>query len=185
MEFLQHLWLAIVLAAVAAWMWSFLSWAALDIHGKDFKKLPDENAVTDHLRTLAIPPGVYSFPHASHKDAKSPEFKEKWTKGPLGTLSVWSPKISMPRNMLLTLLVYLVVSFLIAYAAHLALPHGSSFTRVMQITGTMGVLAYTFAFLPNMIWFQAPKRVAMLCIADGLIQGLASGAIFAALWPAK
>lgn len=184
MDFLTQHWSAILLSALAAWVWSFLSWAVLNIHCNDFVGLPDEDGFTAAMRSLNIAPGVYGFPHPrDHKEGRSPEFMAKWKAGPLGLLHVWSPKFNMPRNMLLTLLVYVVASCLAAYVGHLALPRGSGFAKVFQLLGTVGVLAYSFAFLPNMIWFQGRPRTAILNVADGVVQGLATGAVFAAMWP--
>ncbi len=44
-------------------------------------------------------------------------------------------------------------SFLIAYLATLALESGASFSKVFQVTGTLGILAYAFGNVPNTIWF--------------------------------
>jgi hypothetical protein len=57
MAFVHQLWLAIVLSAAAAWFWSFLSWAALDLHGKDFHQPPDDGKLCDAVRSLNFPPG--------------------------------------------------------------------------------------------------------------------------------
>lgn len=183
MGFIGDLWLAIVLSAAAAWFWCFLSWAALDLHRGDFKGVPDEERLTALLREMNLPPEYYSFPFARGAAKKDPAFAAKWKAGPLGILQVWSPKISMPKNMLLSYLVNLAVSFLMAYVGSLALPHGSSFLQVMQVMGTVGVLSYAFAFLPGMVWFQGPPRVAAVAVVDGVVQGLAVGLVFAAMWP--
>jgi hypothetical protein len=183
MDFVSHLWPAILASAAAAWFWSFLSWAMLRVHAGDFKGVPDEPRFLELIRELNLPPEYYSFPHMTKESCKDPAMKERWKTGPLGILHVWSPKFSMGRNMILTYLVYTVVSFLIAYVGDIALPHGSPFARVMQVTGTMGVLAYSFAFLPGMIWFQGRPRVMFTSILDGVVQGLATGAVFAAMWP--
>jgi hypothetical protein len=90
----------------------------------------------------------------------------------------------MPRNMLLSYLTNLAVSFLMAYVGYEVLPAGTGFTRVWQVMGTIGVLTYSIAFIPNMIWFQGRGRVLALCVLDGVITGLAVGATFAAMWPA-
>jgi hypothetical protein len=62
------------------------------------------------------------------------------------------------------------------------MPHATHL-KAFQVTGTMGILAYCFAFLPNMIWFQAERRARITAIGDGLVQGLATGAVFALFWP--
>lgn len=183
MEFLGQLWLAIVLSAVAAWAWSFLTWAALGIHKKDFQRLPDEPRFEAAMLELGIRPGYYHFPHMEKCDMKDPAIKARWSREPMGILHLWTPKFSMARNMGLTLLTYLVVSVLMAYVGHQTLSAGAGFAKVFQVMGTIGVLAYTFAFIPNMIWFQGRGRVLALCVMDGIIQGLAVGAVFAAMWP--
>lgn len=183
MGFIGDLWLAILASAAAAWFWSFLSWAVLDLHRGDFKGIPDEARLNAVLRELNLPPDQYCFPFATGKAKKDPAFAERWKAGPLGILHVWSPGISMGRNMILSYLVCVAVSFLMAYVGSRALPPGSSFAEVMQVMGTMGVLAYSFAFLNTMIWFQGPPRAMATAVLDGVAQGLATGAVFAALWP--
>jgi hypothetical protein len=54
---------------------------------------------------------------------------------------------------------------------------------VFQVLGAAGILAYTFSFLPQMIWFQATPSAKVAGIIDGLVSGVATGLIFAALWP--
>ncbi len=183
MEFVSKLWLVILLAGAAAWVWSFLSWAALNLHGKDFEKLPDEDKLRGIIRDMGIPFGVYFMPMMDHKSRNTPEGKAKCGQPPMGILHLMNPKMSMPRNMLLSFLVNLAVAFLMAYVGHLTLPAGTGFAKVMQVMGTIGVLSYSFAFLPNMIWFQARGRVALLCVIDGIVAGLAVGAVFAGMWP--
>ncbi len=183
MEFIGALWHAILLAALAAWFWSFLSWAAMNLHGPEFRKLPDEDAFSTALRGLKIPRGVYMFPYASGKDGSSTEFRNKWNAGPVGMLHVWTPHVSMAKNMILTYLTYVVASVLTAYVAYEVLPAGSEFLRVFRIVGTIGVLTYCIAFIPTMVWFQGQPRAMAMAIIDGLVQGLCVAAVFAWLWP--
>jgi hypothetical protein len=182
---LLDLWLPILLSAAAVWFWAFLSWAILPIHRRDHGPLPDEEALLRYLRELNLPPGAYGFPHAKdsaqHKD---PAFVEKWKAGPTGMLNVLDPKAGMGMNMLLTFIVYLIVSLLIGYIGWAAgLPRGADFWSIFRVLGTAGILAYTFAFLPSMIWFQATPNAKLAGIMDGLISGVVTGLIFAALWP--
>lgn len=184
MEFLTHLWLPMVLSALAVWFWSFLSWAILPLHKKDWRVLPSEGAFATALKPLNIAPGVYGFPHcADNKQRRDPAFEAKWKAGPVGLLYMWNPSPSMGANMIASFALYIVMSFLIAYAGYAAIPHASH-AKAMQVIGAIAVLAYSFAFLPNMIWFQGEKRAMATAVFDGLVQGLATGAIFAAMWPA-
>src|SRR5215471_18048210 len=115
MAFLEHLWLPILLSAAAVWIASAVIWMFLPHHKDDFDKLPDEEGFIGSLRNFSLAPGNYGFPYCGDKSKMNdPEFKKKWEEGPLGLLNVW-PKPNMARNMVLTFLVYLVVSSLIAY----------------------------------------------------------------------
>src|SRR5262245_16007129 len=157
------LWLPILLAAVAVWFWAFLSWAVLPLHKRDFGKLPNEDGFLNSMKSMGIPQGAYGFPYCSdNKERNNPEFVAKWKSGPAGMLNVWNPNASMGMNMVLSFLVYLIVSAMIAYlAASAGMPRGAGFSRALQVIGTAGVLAYTFAALPQMIWFQANANAKM------------------------
>jgi hypothetical protein len=91
---------------------------------------------------------------------------------------------SMGANMAKSFAVYLVVSTLIGYlAVAIPLPHGAPFSKVFQVLGTAGILAYAFAFLPGDIWFQQSRRATVANVIDGIAFGLITGAVFAGLWP--
>jgi hypothetical protein len=183
MEFISKLWLPILLSAVAVWFWAFLSWAVLALHKRDMRPLPNEEAFANAVRALNLPAGVYAFPYCEdHKQHKDPAFQAKWKAGPVGQISIWRPCPNMGANMLMSFLVYLAVSFFIAYAGYAAMPIASH-SKAFQVAGAMGIIAYCFAALPVMIWFQALTHTKVMAVIDGIIQGLITGAIFAAMWP--
>lgn len=180
---LSHLWLPVLAGAAAVWIASAVVWMALPHHRKDWKKLPDEDRFMNALREMNVPQGVYGFPHfASHGECSSPEAQARWKKGPVGLLSVWDPNVSMARNMIVTFLVYIVVSAMIAYLGVIAIESGADFLRAFQILGTAGVLAYSFAFIPSGVWFQQ-GRGTIINVFDGIAYGLITGAVMASLWP--
>ena len=182
---LAHLWLPILLSAVVVWFWAFLSWAILPIHKGDFSGVPGEDEFLKAIRGLNLPQGNYGFPHCgSHAQRNDSAFVEKWKSGPVGMINVWNPNPSMGSNMIATFVVYLVVSLLIGYIGVAAgLPRGVGFMKIFQVLGTVGIVAYSFAFLPSMIWFQASSSAKFTGMLDGVISGLLTGIIFAALWP--
>jgi len=191
-EFLTALWIPILASAAAVWIISAVFWMAINHHNKDFDRLPDEAAFIAAVKSLNIPPGVYGFPYFGDRSAcNTPEGKKAMTEGPLGMLYNWRPGLGMGKNMVITFLVYIAVSVCIAYIAWNAFRHDGvpvapapSFGRVMQITGTAGVAAYAFAFIPGGVWFQAKGRSLVLGMIDGVVYGLVTGAIFAWRWPA-
>lgn len=173
----------ILASAAAVWFWCFLSWAILPIHHKDWQPLPDEEKSLDTLRNLGLAPGTYVFPECSHGKGNKEEMMAKWKRGPAGMLSIWPGNPSMGGKMIASFLVNVVVSLFVGYIASETLLRGAGFVRVLQVTGTCGLLAYCFAFLPNHIWFNAPKRATVTCVFDGVVQGLLVGLVFALLWP--
>jgi hypothetical protein len=185
MDLLAKLWIAIPLAAVAVFFWSFFSWAVSGLHRADARALANEDEVMAALRQLSVTPGSYLFPFAhSNASGKDPAFIAKWKAGPAGKLVVFTPNPSMAGNMVASFAVYLVASFLVAYLTTLARPAGSSFWSVFQVATTAGVLAYTIGELPTLIWFQGSTHAKVMAVVDGLVMGSITGAVLAAMWPA-
>jgi hypothetical protein len=184
MEPLIHLWLPILLSAVAVWVISAIVWMVLPHHKQDFIGLLDEDDFMDHVRKSGIKPGNYVFPDFRRRDAmKSEKTQKALNEGPVGHLSVWRTPVTMGDKLVATFIVYLVVSTLIAYLTRVALPGPAEFAKVFQVAATAGILAYSFSFIPNALWFGAYKRTIIASFIDGIIYGLITGAIFAWLWP--
>ena len=184
MDFLLSLWLPILLSAAVVWIVSAIVWMALPHHKSDFIGLPDEDAFVEYIRKSGIKPGNYVFPDFRKREAmKSEKVSKAIEEGPIGHLSLWRPPLTMGGKMVATFVVYLVVSILIAYLASVALPRTAEFVRVFQVVGTAGILAYSFSFIPNAIWFGAYRRTIVASIIDGIVFGAITGAIFAWRWP--
>src|SRR5687767_1930042 len=185
---LPELWLPIVLSAVAVFIASALAWMLMPHHKGDFKKLPNEDAVMAAVRQLNVSPGLYFFPNMAecNKAKMDPQAKLKFEQGPHGMLQVWPPGAfgKMGRNMALSFVFYLIVSFFVAYLASRSLAPNASFGYIFQITGTAAIMAYCFARIPNDIWFGTPPRNIVNNLIDGIAFGLITAAIFAWLWPA-
>ena len=182
MDFLTALWVPILLSAGLLFFVSAIAWMALPHHRDDYRKLPDEDALMGHVRQLKIPAGRYSFPHfGSNQNSKDPELQRKLQEGPMGLLTVMGP-MTMGQNMLKTLVYFLLTSSLLAYLAWITVgtETAPTFARVFRVVGTAAVLTYTCSAVPNDIWFKRPLWTNLL---DGVVYGLITGALFAALWP--
>jgi len=183
MEQLIDLWLPILLSAVAVWVASALAWMVLPHHHKDMGPLPDEDAFIASLKAQGVKPGSYSFPHcADHASRKDPELMRKWKEGPAGFMTILG-QVNMGRNMVLSLLVYLVISVFVGYVSSQARAPGEGFADVLQITATTGIMAYLFGWMGGAIWFGMPKNAWISNTIDSVAYGLITGLIFAALWP--
>jgi hypothetical protein len=185
MVFLGALWLPIVVSAVLVFVASALTHMVLPYHRTEWSAAPGAEAIQGALRGAA--PGTYAFPTATEpKDRMSPEWLQRWAEGPSGWLTV-VPRgpISMPRNLGLSLLLNLLVSFLTAYVAWRAFPGGLApgYRAVFRLTATVGFMTYALAPAYDSIWFGRPWRTSLYTALDGLIFGLVMGGAFGWLWP--
>jgi hypothetical protein len=177
---LLSLWLPILLAGVALFFASFLSWMVVQLHQGDWKKLAKEDQIMQAVRDSEVPIGSFLFPGCgSGEEMKSPEYAQKRETGPCGTLTI-DPQVNRGRNLALTVLYFLVVNFCLRALATLALQPGAGFMPVFRFVSTAGLLTYLAAMVQHAIWFH--NRIVGHVI-ESIAYAAISGAIFAALWP--
>ncbi len=178
---LASLILPIVLSAVALFFASFLSWMVLQLHRQDWVKIAREDDLIRCVRELGISRGNYAFPACETKaEMNSDAFKQKMQTGPSGVLTVFPP-FSMGRNLGLTFVYFLVVSFCLAYLATLGVAPGADFMAVFRFVSTAALLAFLPAIVQHAIWFHC--RIVGHVI-ESIVYAAIVGAIFAAMWPA-
>jgi hypothetical protein len=178
---LSSLWLPIILSGVALFFASWAAWMLLPHHKGEWKGLPEEEGVMGALRKFNVPPGQYMFPHAcSHDEMKGEDFKRRMEAGPIGALAVWKSRPNMGVNMVCTLLFFTIANGVIAYLAGMVIPPSPDRWFVFRFVATAGILTYGTANILNGIWFG---RKMVADIVDGIVYGLITGLIFAALWP--
>lgn len=183
MEMLFSLWLPILLCAVVLFFASFIAWTVLPHHKPDIKKWPDEDRLMSFVRESGAGPGLYMFPLIKGEDMKADWAKQRYESGPWGVVNVWPDKSNMGRNMALSVIYFLVVSFFVAYVGASSLAPGASFGHVFQVLGTTAILAYAAGSILNEIWFTKPFRAKLMNFIDGVAYGVITGLVFALLWP--
>jgi len=181
---LTSLWLPILLAALACHLASFVLWAATKWHKPDVNPVPDQDAADAAINGLNLKPGFYMLP-CTHDNAewKSEAFLDRYKRGPWATLNVFPARPNMGKNLGLTLLMFFVVSFLIAYLGSSVMAPGTEYMKVFQVTGTAAILAYTFGGMANGIWFGKQTAWVLRDIIDALIYAGITAGMFAWLWP--
>lgn len=180
---LMDLWLPVLLATVVVFVLSFLAWTVSPHHKPEFRKLDSEGEVLDTVRRLSIPAGGYMFPYCDAAMMKTDEGKGLMERGPWGRLRVYGKKPGIGGSLLGSFVFYLVVSVSIAYIGSATVPAGAAFEQVLQVLGTVAILAYTAALIPHIIWFERSWRVFFTNLLDGVVYGLATGLILAWMWP--
>ena len=179
---LISLWIPIVAAALATHIASTIAWTVAPHHKPDVTPLPDDQLIGELIKKNNLGPGAYMFPGIDYNDWNNPEVKARFDAGPFGMVMIWN-KPNMGINIGLTLLFFFVASFFLGYVASVALEPGAPFMKVFQLVGTVGVMTYCFASVPNDIWFRRPTRWFLTNKLDGIIYGLIAGLVFASLWP--
>jgi len=185
MSLLGALWLPIVLSAVLVFMASAIIHMVLKYHNRDYKGLPNEDAVRAALRAGNPEPRQYIIPYcADMKDMESPEMQQKYLEGPVGVLHLRRPGPPTMGPMLLQWFLFiLAVSFFLGYLAAITIEPDAHYLRVFRVVGAAGFLAYAAGQVPAAIWMGKPWPVAWKEVFDGLVYGLLTAGTFGWLWP--
>jgi hypothetical protein len=180
---LGALWLPILVSSVLVFVASSLVWMVLPHHRNDWKGLPGEAAILGTLDRLA--PGQYRFPFtADRKEMRSPEFAKKMEAGPMGLLIVMpKSQLNMGKSLVFWFMHLIVISTFTAYLAGHTLSAGATYLAVFRVVGTVGVLAYAGAIVPQSIWWGRTWSSTLTEILDGVVYGLLTAGAFGWLWP--
>ncbi|HSC27418.1 MAG TPA: hypothetical protein VLD67_09100 [Vicinamibacterales bacterium] len=175
----------ILLSAVVVFVASSIIHMVLPFHRNDLRRLPKEDDVLDALRRLNIPPGDYAAPHAgSPAGMKSPEFLEKWKKGPivLMTVAPGGPPTLAP-SLIQWFLYSILVSVFAGYVAGRAVGPGTEYLQVFRFAGVTAFVGYSLALMQHSIWNKRSWATTLKSMADGLLYGLLTAGVFGWLWP--
>lgn len=178
------LWLPILVSTIAMFFFSYLSWEVLGLHDKDWRKMDDEDKLMDCIRDMNIAEGNYQLPGGdSAKEMHTPEYQEKYKKGPRAVMSVL-PQMNIGKSLAMTALFFLACNITFAYLANFALKPGTDpgadFLTVFRFVATITLMTCCASSLLNSVWFRT--RVVGHLI-EAFCYCLIAGGIFAALWP--
>jgi len=181
---LGALWLPILLSAVIVFVASSVMHTLLKYHNSDYRKLPEEDKILAALRPANLTPGLYIFPHCTHKEMKSPALMEKFKQGPVGFMTIRPNGLpAMPKFLVQWFIYCLVIGFFVAYlTAHTVAP-GAHYLVVFRVAGTAAFMAYALGHLSNVIWKGQTWSATIKEVIDGLVYGLLTAGTFGWLWP--
>jgi hypothetical protein len=184
--FVLHLWLPILVSAVAVFLLSSVIHMLTPWHKSDYPKLANEDAVSDALRALNIPAGEYFAPRpADRAGMRSPEFAERVKRGPVFMINIFpAGGMNMGRGLGLWFLYCLIVN---GFAGHIAEGAGLMRTddhRILHTVGLSAFLGYAAALWQGSVWYRRPWLTTFKGTVDGLIYAAVTALIFTWLWPA-
>lgn len=182
---LIDLWLPILLSAVIVFVASSIFHMMLPIHKNDYRTLPDEDKALAALREAGATPGHYMFPACNDmKLMKSPEMLEKYTRGPVGFMTILpNGPFNMGKGLGLWFVFCLIVGIFTAYIGSLALPAGSGYDMVFRVTGAVAILGYAFTHFVDSVWKGLSWSITVKFMAEGVVYALLTAGVFGWLWP--
>jgi hypothetical protein len=182
---LHTLWLPIVLSSVIVFVASSVIHMAPLWHKSDYPQMPQESAVREALRPLAIAPGDYFIPRAaSMQDMRTPEFVEKMKQGPVAVITVMpNGMIDMRRSLIQWFVFLLVVGAFVAYITSRSLEVGTPYMRVFKSVGVTAFACYVLALCELSIWYRRSWSLTAKAALDGLIYAALTAGVFGWLWP--
>ena len=185
MTSLTALWLPIFVSAVIVFVASSIIHMFVPWHKGDYRKVPNEDKFMDALRPMASPPGDYMVPRAgSMEEMRTPEFKEKFNKGPVLMFTMFpGGSMSMGSNMVQWFIYVVVVSIFSAYVGSRALQPHANYLEVFRFAGTAAFLTYAGALWPMSIWYRRAWSTTIKSTIDGLIYAGLTAGTFGWLWP--
>ena len=174
------LWLPILATGLVTHVLSSLAWMVLPHHKPEWTRFPAEDSLLDLINKESIPAGQYMFPFAADtSEMKSDAFQQKQQRC-RGMLVLWPQPINMGVAIGQTLAFFFVAAFCIGYVASLALVPDDSFFHVFRVVTTVGLLTHCLGIFPGVFWF---KRQVAMDLLDKVAYAVATGLIFAVLWP--
>jgi hypothetical protein len=182
---LSHLWLPILLSAVAVFVASSIIHMASPWHKNDYPKMANEDAVSDAMRPLAIPPGDYFFPRpASMADMKTPAFLERLDRGPSVIMTVLPNGYRPMGPIFVQWFAYLLfVSFLAACVAAPAIPAGAPGAYVFHEVALVSFAAYALGLWQLSIWYSRSWSITLKSTVDAIIYAALTGLVMQWMWP--
>jgi hypothetical protein len=181
---LSALLLPILLSAVAVFILSSIIHMMSPWHKSDYPALANEDALSDAVRPLTLPPGDYMVPRpAGAADLKTEAFKAKMDRGPNLILTVIpNGRRSMVKPLIGWLVYILVVTILAAQVAAWALPVGATSGKHRYV-GIVSLIGYSLALFQFSIWYHRKLSTTIKSAIDGLIYAAVTALIFGWLWP--
>jgi hypothetical protein len=181
MAMLASLWLPILLSAVAVFVASSLIHMLFKWHNRDYRKLPNEDAVRAAINAGQPAPGLYVLPdYLDGKECSSEEAQARFREGPVGKLTLRRPGAMSVGPMLLQ---WFLLNIAVAFVAAFAAIGAGDGHHAAHIAGLATLLAYGAGAVSEAIWMGKPWAATLKDLLDALIYAAVTATVFMWFWP--
>jgi len=157
-----------LIGGLILFIWQFLSWSMLNLHGSQLSYTSSQDAILECLKENNLSEGSYFLPTVS-PDIPSSEhmdYMEKFVGKPWATISYHnSMKMNMGMNMFRAFVVNVVAVLLLCYLL-LGNPN-LNFKMVLISSLLVGLISYLTVPYLNSIWFETNTMPDLI---DALVQ---------------
>lgn len=192
MLFLQELWPPIIAAACTVFVLTVL--VRRTLHGREWRQLPQHEAVKQALRIVPSTPGLYMLPFTVGQDLGRADMRIALEQGPVAYITIAKNGVpSLSGRLVASFIFYLVVSTVVAYATWHGfstqnagvrhMPLGIPFAHVVRVVFAITGLAYAGAAFHESVWFGRPWTSFLLTLVESAVYAITTAVIFAWLWP--
>ena len=160
--------IAALVGGVILWLWQFMSWSMLNIHGSSNQYTPSQDAILQNLKDVNLKQGTYFLPTAppgtSMEDREA--LYEKSVGKPWASLHYQeSLEMTMGMNMFRGFVVNVLAVFFLCYI--LVGDPNLSFQKVITSSILVGLIGYLTISYLGTIWF---KMDSIPYLIDSVVQ---------------
>ncbi|MBS4027079.1 MAG: hypothetical protein KGZ58_00460 [Ignavibacteriales bacterium] len=170
--------LAAVLGGVTLFIWGFLSWAVLDLHGGTMRGLSNEDEVRAFMKSNFPQSSVYIIPKTM--DGSEATMK-KYQEGPIATViyQAEGQNPAMPSQMVIGLLTNILFAWLAAWFLSRSTAFAESYFSRVTFVGMLGIFTAFFQHITNWNWMAYPTDYSVVMIADNILAMFLAGLVIA------
>lgn len=171
----------VVFGAIAYFVWGTLSWTVIPWHNSVVKSLPQEQLISDTLKTVIPASGFYIYPTmAVEETTMDPRsFAKKYKKGPTGIIvfSAGGKSWMSARNFMVGFLAAFGISAVVMVLLSFTKERIKTVVGRVALTTSVGLVVFLSAHLPYWNWFSFPTHFTEIALVDTLISFFVLGLV--------
>lgn len=172
-----------LLAAIAVFIWMFISWTVIPWHNMDMKTINDQ-ALIEQMKASLTEPGIYLYPKkpAEETDASMEIWFEQYKAGPLVHFMVYNPQGAewdMAMPMVSSFLINFISAFIASVLLMMTLAQSPSFWRRVIFVMMLGLFAGFVGPFVEWNWWKFPFNYTIVGVIDLCITWFLAGLVLA------